>query len=678
MSRVEKYPKSITIIKRSKKSSQKQKPFISVKKNNTIISISRISKSIEDKKIVHPFKKQIKLFSPQTNDNRQSNRDYSFQRSTCNQTLCRCRRTKNDTLSALDATLQTSISENNNNNTSRNTTLNNKSMTFTDKNIYIQNNGNIFSSKTKKINTNKSSCYNGVIPKILTFKKKPIHLCNNYNINRKLYKKLNLINSSIDMQNLTADNYEHQLTFEDNIRKQWSGPLFIQSIERIQYLAAGSPELQIQFLNDMRINPTIVSRGPIRVLVPLPKNYLQKQDNIEILSKHKTSYTDLCGENVDDLKILKKFDSIPLSIENHVLDINSSKRLWRGKIAPFKICKLNLKKDNWNSLVKVQLANKLNYHKSRNNRQQMFENAKDDNKSSKIDLGNNESTTLTSRKRLLRKMKHTKFKMGGKGFSLWSPVLSKSQSLTIEGIKPKKPEKKDFNKINNIVPGTRTDILTKEKIIKLEQIKSIEALREKEKKDKWNKMAKKRPSFKFGYLPKKKNWLLNITNRVNDLYFQKEPVDAKIHEDDNDNQLVHRRPIQATILKMDEDDETSSVSSYDVFQHLMMKKNLNLNFPQNYLNKNYNEYFFQRNKDIYKGIKYAHIPTEPSLKPKFGCCMDERKKLFKISKCENERKNKYDQYPTIVIKTTMTNEKENRFNSMKRMKERIEIIREDN
>ena len=58
--------------------------------------------------------------------------------------------------------------------------------------------------------------------------------------------------------------------------------------------------------------------------------------------------------------------------------------------------------------------------------------------------------------------------------------------------------------------------------------------------------------------------------------------------------------------------------------------------------------------------------------------MDERKKLIKISKCENERKNKYDQYPTIVIKTTMTNEKENRFNSIKRMKERIEIIRDDN
>ena len=44
------------------------------------------------------------------------------------------------------------------------------------------------------------------------------------------------------------------------------------------------------------------------------------------------------------------------------------------------------------------------------------------------------------------------------------------------------------------------------------------------------------------------------------------------------------RPIQATIIKVNEDDETSSVSSYDIFQNLIVRSTkYELNFDDKFL-----------------------------------------------------------------------------------------------
>ena len=64
----------------------------------------------------------------------------------------------------------------------------------------------------------------------------------------------------------------------------WTGDIFIQVIERLQYLAMEPPELSVQFMNDMMINPTI-NFTPIRVLLPIPDNYIQKQAILEVRSK---------------------------------------------------------------------------------------------------------------------------------------------------------------------------------------------------------------------------------------------------------------------------------------------------------------------------------------------------------------------------------------------------------
>jgi len=84
---------------------------------------------------------------------------------------------------------------------------------------------------------------------------------------------------------------------------EWTGGIYIQIIERLQYLAAEPPELTVQFLNDLMIHRTL-DNNPIQILVPIPENFIQKQGDIEVLAeKATTNNEDICPESVDLLNI---------------------------------------------------------------------------------------------------------------------------------------------------------------------------------------------------------------------------------------------------------------------------------------------------------------------------------------------------------------------------------------
>lgn len=709
MAQVEKYSKSINIIKQSKKIDQQ--PLIVETRKTEVISRGGNS-SINENRFTHQaYKKEVNKFAKaQTslNYNRHSNQDSSFQRSTGNQTICTCGQFGNEMFSPFNATLNTMNSDH----CICGETMNNRTIGTSERNIIIHDNGGFNSCNEMKIISNVASNYN----EHLTDEEKSMCTCNKF-IGQQFDKK-QFATSSNEIQMETTSSEEKKAKLEqneeeiinENIQATWSGDNYIQNIERLQYLAAGAPELQIQFLNDMYINPSVVPRGPIQVIIPLPENYIQKQDTIEVIQEEQKKYEGLCGENVDFLRISKAYPTpvssfkhlevqkeeiyiekkeeipIPLEVENHELDINRTYRVWRGVIKPIRICKLDINVADWNSLVQIELANDIEFCKDRTKRQKMFE---DDDaeieglekKSSKIDLGSGEFTTLVARKRILRKTEQTTFNIGGRGFYLWDPVPHLAESMTFPRDKePEEKPKRDWNLLNDIVSFSQINILVEEKIITVQQVKPIEVLAEKTKKDKWNTVVKRQANFKLGYVPKKKKWILIITKRVNNLFFPSEPDDVIVNDDYNNVNGTQRRPVQATIVKISEQDDTSSVSSYDVFQHLIMKKNIDLQLMNNCIYRS-NQYDYQMKKKICNGYKYSYIPIEQRMKfecNKCGYGMDERKNMLKFRKCENEQKNQCDTFVTKFVKnTTTTNIKNNGSELFKCKKEKFEIVKDE-
>ena len=172
--------------------------------------------------------------------------------------------------------------------------------------------------------------------------------------------------SDIEVKNLKYE-YENML---------WSGALYMQEREGLQYLAAEGPQLFVQFPDNMMIHRTI-NLNPIRILVPIPENFVQSQDHFEILTKGvaSKSYKDLTQDNFNILieqkkkKIEEKSEELKgnenqpstdniLAEEKHSFDICPSQRTWNGPIQPVKTNKMLYDgeiKPNWNTLLQTEL-----------------------------------------------------------------------------------------------------------------------------------------------------------------------------------------------------------------------------------------------------------------------------------------------------------------------------------
>ena len=172
--------------------------------------------------------------------------------------------------------------------------------------------------------------------------------------------------SDIEVKNLK---YEYE-------NMNWSGVLYMQKREGLQYLAPEGPQLYVQFPDNMMIHRTI-NLNPIKILVPIPDNLVQSQDHFEILTKGvvSKSYKDLSQDNFDILIAQKKKkieeneeevkvnENLPstdnnLAQEKHSFDICPSQRTWNGPIQPVKTNKMlydGEMKPNWNTLLQTEL-----------------------------------------------------------------------------------------------------------------------------------------------------------------------------------------------------------------------------------------------------------------------------------------------------------------------------------
>jgi hypothetical protein len=135
-------------------------------------------------------------------------------------------------------------------------------------------------------------------------------------------------------------NFQRNIKESQEVENLWTGENHVQVIERMQFLITDPPELSVQFLNDMMINRT-ENNNPIQVLLPIPDNYIQKQqelaviadekdkiiseeseDEQEILRNKLLANEDLCPENVDLLNISHAYSTPVPSFNN--LEIENS------------------------------------------------------------------------------------------------------------------------------------------------------------------------------------------------------------------------------------------------------------------------------------------------------------------------------------------------------------------
>ena len=135
-------------------------------------------------------------------------------------------------------------------------------------------------------------------------------------------------------------NFQRNIKEIQEVENLWTGENHIQVIERLQFLIEDPPELSVQFLNDMMINRT-ENNNPIQVLLPIPDNYIQKQQELAVIADEKDKIIseesedeqevlrnkllvneDLCPENVDLLSISHAYSTPVPSFNN--LEIENS------------------------------------------------------------------------------------------------------------------------------------------------------------------------------------------------------------------------------------------------------------------------------------------------------------------------------------------------------------------
>ena len=476
---------------------------------------------------------------------------------------------------------------------------------------------------------------------------------------------------------------------------EWTGGIYIQIIERLQYLAAEPPELTVQFLNDLMIHRTL-DNNPIQILVPIPENFIQKQGDIEVLAeKATTNNEDICPESVDLLNISNAYSiQVPafnnleieninmfinaqpkmrnnLEIENHDdWNINATGRAWSGALKPIRTNKLGIEDDvvttNWNDLVQKENIEKFEVERSISKPRRF----------KTIELGDNEVILLKAKKRVLKnytKTEETNIRVGGKGFKLkvWEPVPFLANSMTIERspcakklekttenlvMPPARKRRQDWNLVCTPVNSISDNYLVKEKVLEQQKLNPITIIEDNQDKNKWKGDVRKQNGVKLLY-PKQiktKKFILSICKEIN-LFFEHEIDEVIVNDDYNNIQGPQMRPVVVTVIKVNEEDETSSVTSYDVFQNLIMKKT-NINFEYEGQNEFKNSYEFGKN--ISSSGNYEIVIGNKIIKIGGGYSSGQFSKFekkeggAKLRMEENKQKTQYDRTVRNLVRQT--------------------------
>ena len=343
---------------------------------------------------------------------------------------------------------------------------------------------------------------------------------------------------------------------------------------------------------------------------------------------------------------------------NDAWDISGSERTWSGPIQPVRTNKFEFEtgEENWNNLMQ-ETVEKLDFEKSKKgpysnldkNQFDIF--YKESGKIFKIiDLGDNEVITLKAEKRKLAPSPENvqSLSVGGPGFNprVWSPVPTLAISFNLEksDIKNKfnivsdnmtmpseRKRRPDWNLVNKASNEELINIFGKEKILVEQKVRPLSVFGEPKKPNRWNEIVRTQKGAKLVFEAKKikykkSKWYLSVCKEIN-MFYEREADEVIINDDYNDIKGTQMRPIIVTVLKVNEDEETSSVTSYDVFENIIVKKS-NIDINYNSGNKFGIGVNALKNRIDFSKKKFGH----------FG----KREFFGKLQMAENEQKNKYD------------------------------------
>ena len=358
------------------------------------------------------------------------------------------------------------------------------------------------------------------------------------------------------------------------------------------------------------------------------------------------------------IKIDDEAKPIYIIENNDAWDISGSERTWSGPIQPVRTNKFEFEtgEENWNNLMQ-ETVEKLDFEKSKKgpysnldkNQFDIF--YKESGKIFKIiDLGDNEVITLKAEKRKLAPSPENvqSLSVGGPGFKprVWSPVPTLAISFNLEksDIKNKfnivsdnmtmpseRKRRPDWNLVNKASNEELINIFGKEKILVEQKVRPLSVFGEPKKPNRWNEIVRTQKGAKLVFEAKKikykkSKWYLSVCKEIN-MFYEREADEVIINDDYNDIKGTQMRPIIVTVLKVNEDEETSSVTSYDVFENIIVKKS-NIDINYNSGNKFGIGVNALKNRIDFSKKKFGH----------FG-----KRELFgKLKMAENEQKNKYD------------------------------------
>ena len=435
---------------------------------------------------------------------------------------------------------------------------------------------------------------------------------------------------------------------------------------------------------------------------PEPKKVIKPKIEQKIKSEPKKVIKPKIEQKIktkSEPKMLKKVEKKNLEIENNFWNISPTERKWNGPIKIVKTNKFDIEENekNWNELIKKETADKFEVMKKKKEKfnyltKNKFElKYKDSGKIFKtIDISDNKEISLLTAQKDVNKNSPTEvsnLSLGGKGFvpRVWSPAPYHANSMTLQkgnnpnlkiistdmAIPPAYKRRDNWNLVNIKKSESPINIITEEKILVKKNMPPLTIINKSLPKNKWNDIIKREKCAKMVFKScnkignKNKKWILSIM-KENDFNFIQETDEVIINDDYNAVYMPQMRPINVTILKMRDNEETSSESSlYDVFHNIIVKKNTLDIKMKNDGNINFKSRFgFLNNKDEFKKNIFGG---------QFNNKFENRRRLRTL---ENKEKNKYD-----IMRTSYGNERMNLESKSIREKRRkiknIEFIREE-
>ena len=130
--------------------------------------------------------------------------------------------------------------------------------------------------------------------------------------------------------------------------------------------------------------------------------------------------------------------------------------------------------------------------------------------------------------------------------------------------------RQNWNLVNNLSSESTINIISKKKILAEQRAGIITTLGDSIVRNKWNDKMRQQKGLKLSYGPTKK-WNIKICKEI-DMLYEQEADEVIINDDYNNVKGPEMRPVTATIIKVKDEEDSSSVASYDVFQHLIIKK----------------------------------------------------------------------------------------------------------